>query len=103
MYKQMMEIKEKASASAISAHKEAADTAKSVNVKSMEEMSKVAQKAAENIKTALNVSAKLGASEPEREVKEKKATCKNPDCDATWLPTEKPKFCHKCGVSQKSG
>ena len=113
MYKQMLEIQrqasesaiqahKEASATAVGAHKEAAATSQSVNQKSMEMMSKVAEKAAGAVDTKLNIVTKLGNTETEKEAKPKVSKCIAPECDATWPAEEKKKFCVKCGASQQS-
>jgi hypothetical protein len=95
MYKQMLEVQKASMESAIQAHKEASQVAQSTNEKSMDAMSKVAEKAAGAVNTSVAV--KLGADTADKASKTQ--TCANPDCGHSW-PLDKPvKFCDKCGTA----
>ena len=94
MYKQMLDVQKASMESAIQAHKEASQVAQSTNEKSMEAMSKVAEKAASAVTTSVAV--KLGGDVADKEPKLR--TCTNSACGYSW-PSDKPiKFCEKCGT-----
>lgn len=95
MYKEMLSVQKDAMQSAIEAHKDAAQIAQSTNEKSMDVMSKVAEKAAGTVTTAVAV--KLGdTAEKEKEVKVNKCA----SCGHTWPIDKNIKFCEKCGAPQ---
>jgi hypothetical protein len=99
MYKEMLAVQKDSMQSAIEAHKDAAQIAQSTNEKSMDVMSKVAEKAAGAVTTAVAV--KLGDNTDKEKDKNKESkitTCSA--CNHTWPSDKVIKFCEKCGEPQ---
>lgn len=97
LYKEMLAVQKDAMQSAIQAHKDAANIAQSTNEKSMDVMSKVAEKAAGAVTTAVAV--KLGDGNDKDKDKDNKVS-KCSACGHTWASDKVIKFCEKCGEPQ---
>ena len=99
MYKEMLAVQKDAMQSAIQAHKDAANIAQSTNEKSMDVMSKVAEKAAGAVTTAVAV--KLGdANDRDKDKDKENKVTKCTACGHTWPSDKVIKFCEKCGEPQ---
>lgn len=103
LYKEMIAVQKDAMQSAIQAHKDAADIAQSTNEKSMDAMSKVAEKATGAVTTAVAV--KLGDSNDKDRDRDKdkdkdNKVTKCTACGHTWPSDKVIKFCEKCGDTQ---
>lgn len=99
LYKEMLAVQKDAMQSAIQAHKDAANIAQSTNEKSMDVMSKVAEKAAGAVTTAVAV--KLGDGNDKDKDKDKdNKVSKCSSCGHTWASDKVIKFCEKCGEPQ---